>query len=268
MTSHDVAVAGVPLWLPRGGELLAEVAAQLGAAPGRVSTVRLFTINPELAMIAAHDASYRATLSRAEWNVVDGVGVAAAIRLRAPAVAAATEGSALRHPGADLVHDLAAAAAGARRPMLLLGSTPDRVAKACERLRRDHPKLEVRGISPPHGDLPFANQEELERAILELRPGVVAACLGAPKQERWIEASLDCLRRADVRIAAGLGGTIDFLSGELRRAPRAVRAVGAEWLFRLAVDPGRWSRLVRSLPEFALRTVADRRFVALLPGGS
>jgi N-acetylglucosaminyldiphosphoundecaprenol N-acetyl-beta-D-mannosaminyltransferase len=258
----DVFVAGVPIWLPDRGELLAAIAAQLSAPPGGVSPARLFTINPELAMLAARDPAYRAILARAEWNVVDGAGVACAIRLRARSATRAVRGRALRHPGADLIHDLAAAAAGAGRPLLLLGSTPVRASKACERLRREHPTLDARGISPPFSaTLPFANQDEIEHVIAELRPGVVVACLGAPKQEQWIDRSTTCLQRADVRVVAGLGGTIDFLSGEIKRAPRPVRAIGCEWLFRLAVDPARSSRVIRTLPAFAVRALTDRGFV-------
>ncbi len=262
MSRSDVFVAGVPIWLPVGGELLAAISAQLSAPPGSASTVRLFTINPEIAMCAARDPAYRAILARAEWNVVDGVGVACAIRLRARAAARAARGHPLRHPGADLAHDLAAAAAAAGRPLLLLGSTPVRLAKACERLRRAYPTLDARGLSPPFcAALPFPNQDEIEHVIAELRPGVVLACLGAPKQEQWIDRSMTCLQRADVRIAAGLGGTIDFLSGEIKRAPRPVRAIGCEWLFRLAVDPARLSRMIRTLPAFAVRASMDRGFV-------
>jgi N-acetylglucosaminyldiphosphoundecaprenol N-acetyl-beta-D-mannosaminyltransferase len=259
---NDVWVAGVPIWLPDRSELLAAIAAQLSAPPGSVSPVRLFTINPELAMLAARDPAYRATLARAEWNVVDGVGVACAIRLRARKAARAARGRPLRHPGADLVHDLATSAAGVGRPLLLLGSTPVRVSKACEHLRRAYPTLDARGVSPPFSAaLPFANQDEIEQMIAELRPGIVVACLGAPKQEQWIDQSMTSLQRADVRVVAGLGGTIDFLSGEIKRAPRPVRAIGCEWLFRLAVDPGRWSRVMRSLPAFAVRTLTDHGFV-------
>jgi UDP-N-acetyl-D-mannosaminuronic acid transferase (WecB/TagA/CpsF family) len=65
------------------------------------------------------------------------------------------------------------------------------------------------------------------------------------------------LTESDVRIAAGLGGTVDFLAGKVVRAPVFLRKLGLEWAYRLYQEPSRWKRQL-VLPGFALR--------GLLPG--
>lgn len=268
MRRLEVRVDGVPVWLPREAELRGAIAAQLSGAPQ--ATVRLFTLNPELVMAARRDSAYRQTLAAAEWNLVDGAGLSIALRRRLPrSLLERLEGDGLRHPGADLVYDLAAEAERAGRPLLIIGGAPQRLEKACQRLRELFPRLAVEGFSPrPTKMLPFAEQAELEERILALRPGVIAVCLGAPRQEQWIERSLALLRHADVRIAAALGGTVDFLSGEVKRAPAFVRRAGAEWLFRLLVEPWRWKRQASALPAFALRAVFSPRMIEAGPAPS
>jgi N-acetylglucosaminyldiphosphoundecaprenol N-acetyl-beta-D-mannosaminyltransferase len=121
------------------------------------------------------------------------------------------------------------------------------------------PRLIVQGVSPEYtSSLPLREQPLIEALLRSLRPATVLVCLGAPKQEQWIEETLPCLARADVRIAAGLGGTVDFLAGALPRAPAVMRRVGLEWLYRLWCEPSRWKRQARSLPMFALRVAFGR----------
>ncbi|WP_081436949.1 WecB/TagA/CpsF family glycosyltransferase [Anaeromyxobacter dehalogenans] len=214
-------------------------------------------------MLAVRDPAYLATIQSAEWNVVDGSGIAAGIRLRALTHRGRRlPREDLRRPGADLIWDLASACSTAERALLVVGGQPDRLSKALARLRFALPSLVVEGIAPHFGQSPVPDeQREIEALIDGLRPAVVVACLGAPKQERWIEASFDALHRGDVRIAAGLGGTVDFLSGDVPRAPEFVRRVGFEWLYRLYVEPYRWRRQARALPAFALRAVLQRDFI-------
>ena len=79
---------------------------------------------------------------------------------------------------------------------------------------------------------------------------------GAPRQERWIARNLP---RLDIGVAMGVGGSLDFLAGDVPRAPRPLRAVGLEWLYRLFLQPWRWRRML-ALPAFA--AVALRRAAA------
>lgn len=114
-------------------------------------------------------------------------------------------------------------------------------------------QIVVGEYSPPYG---FERSPEECRKVLDVieRSGanVVAVCLGAPKQEKWIAQYCDSLPTVDIFMA--VGAVVDFEAGEKPRAPRYVSELGLEWLYRLLSEPKRlWRRyLVESMPFFGL----------------
>ncbi|MER9338173.1 WecB/TagA/CpsF family glycosyltransferase [Mesorhizobium sp. M0293] len=101
-----------------------------------------------------------------------------------------------------------------------------------------------------------AQQTEIVDRIEELRPDVLLVAMGVPRQELWIERHIDA-RHCTLPIA--VGALLDFLSGSVPRAPLWMRRMRLEWLFRLAVEPGRlWRRYVVGNPLFLLRVVRQR----------
>src|SRR5690606_25063608 len=71
------------------------------------------------------------------------------------------------------------------------------------------------------------------------RPDLLFVAMGAPRQERFIEAHAEAL---GAKVVLGIGGSLDMLAGDVRRAPRWVQRAGAEWLFRLLQEPRRLFR--------------------------
>ncbi|TXG76612.1 glycosyltransferase [Patescibacteria group bacterium] len=215
----------------------------------------IHTINPEICMYAWKNPAYRLTLNAGTANVVDGIGLKLALKR-------VTKRKVQRICGSDLIFDLAEISLRSGRTLMLLGGSPSRVEKASAHLEQKFPGLRVIGCSPPYSStLPLLNQKEIEQLIIETRPAVIAVCLGAPKQELWIQAYKDFLHLHDVRIAAGLGGTIDFLSGEIPRAPVWIRKLGLEWLYRLSIEPKRWKRQISTLPKFAALSLFSHSFM-------
>lgn len=93
--------------------------------------------------------------------------------------------------------------------------------------------------------------------IEELRPDVLLVAMGVPRQELWIARHIDA-RHCTLPIA--VGALLDFLSGAVPRAPLWMRRLRLEWLFRLAVEPGRlWRRYMVGNPLFLWR-VARQKF--------
>ena len=109
-----------------------------------------------------------------------------------------------------------------------------------------------------------AGVAEDEAAVLSrirhARPDLVLVGLGAPKQEFWIERARPSLGPA---VAVAIGAGLDFVAGNLRRAPRWMCATGLEWLYRLAQEPRRlWRRYLVRDPRFLLvvaRTLLEPR---------
>ncbi|MFA6032755.1 MAG: WecB/TagA/CpsF family glycosyltransferase [Myxococcota bacterium] len=92
--------------------------------------------------------------------------------------------------------------------------------------------------------------------IEDLRPDVLLVAMGVPRQELWIARHIDA-RHCTLPIA--VGALLDFLSGTVPRAPLWMRRLRLEWVFRLAVEPGRlWRRYIVGNPLFLMRVVRQR----------
>ncbi len=208
---------------------------------------QVVTINPEYVMLAEKSARLKRLLNRTELNVPDGMGIVWASRLLGEPLED-------RVTGTDLLPRICGLCAEKGLGIFLLGGRPGIAELAAANLRRSFPGLVVAGASSrdpnPETDL------ETVREINESGAGVLAVAYGCPKQDFWIERNRD--RLTDVRVAIGVGGAFDFISGEVPRAPRPFRRLGLEWLFRLWLEPTRARRMV-ALPRFGWRVLRSRR---------
>jgi len=82
------------------------------------------------------------------------------------------------------------------------------------------------------------------------RPDILFVCMGFPLQEEWISSHLD--RLSDIRVIAGLGGSLDVWAGKVRRAPRFVSSIGLEWAWRIAQEPKKRLSQIPVLIRFGL----------------
>ena len=80
-------------------------------------------------------------------------------------------------------------------------------------------------------------------------------CLGAPKQEIWIDQNRDKLA---VKVCMGLGGSLDVFAGNVKRAPTVFQKLGLEWLYRLCKEPKRIGRMM-DLPRFGMTVLLHGR---------
>ena len=197
-------------------------------------------------MISLDDPEFSRVIEQADLSIPDGVGLLWAARWL---------GQPLRRrvTGVDSVIRLAELAAEHSAPIFLLGAGPGVAEAAAVQLQRRFPALPIAGCfagSPAPAEAPdiLARIERSGAAIL-------LVAFGAPAQDKWIARHRDQL---GVRIAIGVGGAFDFISGRVPRAPRIVRQLGLEWLFRLIRQPWRWRRMLR-LPRFVWRVVREPR---------
>jgi N-acetylglucosaminyldiphosphoundecaprenol N-acetyl-beta-D-mannosaminyltransferase len=154
--------------------------------------------------------------------------------------------------GSDLVPELLAEAAKTGRKVFLLGATPDANAAAV-RVARDRFGAKVEGFSPPLATYPFPDEWRAQcRARIEAyRPDYIFVALGAPKQEFWMDEERAWLEPLGVRLCIGCGGSLDFLSGRIKRAPGWVQTIGLEGVYRLLAQP-QWFRIKRLLRSFLM----------------
>jgi polysaccharide biosynthesis protein PslH len=145
-----------------------------------------------------------------------------------------------RVAGSDLVPELLANAEICGHRVFFLGATPEVAEEAVQRVKRQYPKLEVAGtLAPPFRPLLEMDHMSIIRSVRSARPDILFVSFGCPKQEKWISMHY---RNLGVPVCIGVGATIDFLAGHMRRAPQWMRGLGLEWVFRLLQEPKRLAK--------------------------
>ncbi len=199
------------------------------------------TVNPEFVMQARRDHAFAAVLEKADLCLPDGVGVVWAAR---------RGGCELREPvaGVDLVRPLAEMCARRGFRLFLLGAAPGVAAELAATLRDENKGLEVAA----HGGSPDVSDDvETVHRIHDHRAQVLLVAYGAPAQELWFDRLKE---RLGVSVAVGVGGSFDYLTGRVSRAPEWMRRAGLEWLGRLARQPWRIRRML-VLPGYAIKVL-------------
>lgn len=143
--------------------------------------------------------------------------------------------------GSDLFPRLCALAAVKGYRMFFLGAAEGVAAKAAENLVKRFPGLKVVGTySPPFGfEEDKAELERIKEQIKDVSPHILIVGLGCPKQELFIFHHKDEL---GVPLSLGLGASLDFEAGIIKRAPKWMANHGLEWLYRIFQDPQRLAK--------------------------
>lgn len=208
---------------------------------------QIATVNPEFVMVAQQDQTFRQILLQADLCVPDGIGLVYASRWLGRALPE-------RVAGSELVYHLAALAAREECSLFLLGAAPGVAEEAAAILRQRYPSLTISGTYAGSPDP--AENEAIVRRINDSKAGMLFVAYGAPRQDKWIARNRAAL--STVRVAMGVGGSLDFITGRAVRAPRWVQNLGLEWLHRLYREPWRWRRML-ALPRFALAVLLHGR---------
>ncbi|HJK96337.1 MAG TPA: WecB/TagA/CpsF family glycosyltransferase [Polyangiaceae bacterium LLY-WYZ-14_1] len=235
----EVDVHGMALARLTREELLDHLFGEL--ARGRGGWV--VTANLDFLRRQHRDPAARALFAAADLRVADGMPLVWASRLQG--------GLSLpeRVAGSDLGGAIAARCAREGRRLYLLGGAPGAAEGAAAALLAEHPDLPPVGFSSPTLST-RPRPEEVEAVVAELeahRPDVVLAAFGSPKQEHLCRALRPRLPGCWL---LGVGITLGFLSGQVRRAPPAFQRLGLEWVHRLSQEPDRLARryLIDGIP--------------------
>jgi exopolysaccharide biosynthesis WecB/TagA/CpsF family protein len=194
-------------------------------------THQIVTANVDFLVNALADDDVHHVLQRADICLADG----------APIVWAARSTHMLREriAGADLVPALAARSAAAGWRIHLFGSAPGTAERAAELLIERFPGALITGDSGPFINDVSQIDEALLATLVAADPDILCVALGNPKQEKFIRAYR---QRLGAPVMIGIGGTLDFIVGGRRRAPRWVQRIGLEWVVRAAQEPRRLGR--------------------------
>jgi len=216
----------------RGLELMAERKAAYVVTP-----------NPEIIMLARENTALVSAIADASLVLADGVGVTIGAKILGTPMKA-------RVPGIDFASNLMAEMAHREMSIFLFGAKPGVAEKAAENLSEKYPGLRIVGVNDGY----FKDDAAIIEKINEAKPDFLFVCLGAPKQEIWMQTNA---AKLDVGLMAGLGGCMDVYAGNVQRAPERWQKMGLEWLYRLLKEPSRIGRMMK-LPKFVFAVIGQR----------
>ena len=198
----------------------------------------IVTPNPEIIVAARKDSHYRDILNGSDLSIPDGIGLVVISNILGYALPE-------RVTGIDLLEALVRESEKEGFNLFLLGGGVGVAEISARVLKERYPKLKIvgtfGGVATKKGD------EETLNKIGKQQIDVLVVAYGPGKQEKWINRNLGKL---DVRLAIGVGGALDFISGKKSRAPKFIQRIGMEWVFRLLKEPWRLKRQL-ALPIFA-----------------
>ena len=205
----------------------------------------VLAINPEKVMTLRNNEQLLSAFRKASLLIPDGIGVVMAMKLL-------FQKNIERVAGADLMQNICALAAKKGYGIFIYGSKEEVNRTAAVKLMERYPGIRITGRS--HGYVSESDMTNLEREINESGADILFVALGSPMQENWIKTHLPKL---NVKICQGIGGTLDTIAGNVKRAPVVFQKVGLEWFYRLLTDPRRIRRQM-VLPKFALEVMREK----------
>ncbi len=200
----------------------------------------IITLNSLMVISYLFNKKFQKAVEKADLIIPDGYGIVLAGKLFRKKI---------NHqiPGIDLMYKLFGIAYEKRLSVFLLGSSWRVMQKAYNNLVKWFPKVKFLGKYSGY----FDNDEERKviTGINKLNPDILFVGMGSPKQEIWI---MENLEKLNVKIIIGIGGSLDVVSGFIKRAPEKWRQKHLEWLYRSLSSPAKLFNLIKIMFYFII----------------
>jgi N-acetylglucosaminyldiphosphoundecaprenol N-acetyl-beta-D-mannosaminyltransferase len=224
-------VLGVPLDVTD----MAGVVQKANAAAANGTVLFLSTINLNFLVASQTDPEFRRSLLLSDFCTADGMPVVWIARLLGVPIED-------RIAGSDLVDALRAQRNAAPLKLFLFGGGEGVAAAACKNINAACDSLVCVGsLYPGFGSVEDMSAEAIINEINASNADFLVAALGAAKGQAWLVRNYTRLR---VPVRAHLGAAINFQAGTVQRAPRWMRQIALEWLWRIGQEPHLWRRYV------------------------
>lgn len=193
------------------------------------------TVNAEMIMAAQNNPSLLQAINQSDLKIPESTGVMWASQKLGQKFKERT-------PGVDLIWRLAKLSDKQHWRWFLLGSAPGVAKQASEKLKSKYPGIQIVGVEDG-GVVTLENlksRTDLVDKINQAQADILIVTFGVPKQELFMRTFKDQLT---AKVGIGAGGTLDFISGKQKRAPKFMRSLGLEWLWRVLREPKRFKRI-------------------------
>ena len=218
------------------------------------------TVNPEFILLAQEDKEFKKILNSCDLNVADGFGIKLAFWKSGKNLKS-------RIAGIDLMLEILKIASQNNYNIFLAanknGLSDWKETRAA--ILAIYPNLKINGA-----DLSLCEKNNNEASYppagragkLPRLPGgrqatsykILFCNFGAPHQEKFINS----IKNDNIKLAMGVGGSFDFITGKIRRAPLWIRNIGLEWLWRLILQPKRFKRAFNSVVIFLWKAMFEK----------
>ena len=242
MKPERIEILGVPLDLV---DMEGALQAAEDLINERATSGCILAVNPEKIIALLKDQWLLGFFRKAELLIPDGIGVVWAAKMLAKAQVE-------RVTGADLMQNLCAVSARKGYKVFLYGAKEEVSGGAADILCNRYPGLEI--VGRRNG---YVHAEEMDTLVDEINDShaqILFIALGSPRQEKWIAEYGD---RLNIKLIQGIGGTLDTITGHVKRAPLIWQKLGLEWFYRLLKQPSRikrqWCR-----PLFAFKVLKQK----------
>lgn len=205
----------------------------------------LFTPNPEMVMRARKNKNFENVLNSGDLVVADGIGVVLASKLNKVKLNE-------RVGGCDLTLALLDNLNKKGKDIYILGGKEEVCQKAVENINKKYDGINV--VGHRNGYFTKDDERQIVHDIEKASPDILIIGLGMEKQESFAYKYKDKL---SARLTLCVGGTVDILSGEVKRAPDIFIKFGLEWFYRLITNPSRIGRMMQ-LPLFVLVVIKEK----------
>ncbi|HCP08215.1 MAG TPA: hypothetical protein DIT25_00210 [Candidatus Moranbacteria bacterium] len=217
---------------------------------------QIATVNPEFVLAAQKDEEFRNILNGADLNAADGVGIKFAFLWYGKILKK-------RIAGADLMMEILKIADEKKMKIFLAAnsgglSSYEEVARAIKNI---YPEIELGGINLDNqiSNFQFSISNQILNSKFQIQNSDIVFCnFGAPHQEKFLH-SLKSLKDSKIKLVMGVGGSFDFLTGKIKRAPKIMRSIGMEWLWRFFQEPKyRAKRIFKAAIIFPIRILLTK----------
>ena len=203
---------------------------------------QIATVNPEFILAAQKDDEFKKILNGCDLNIADGIGIRFAFWRRGEHLKS-------RLAGTDLMDEILKIAEKNNLKIFLAAnsrglSTWEETATA---IKNKYPSLNISG-----GDL----DKNITDYKLPVASCTIVFCnFGSPHQENF----LNNLKNDKIKLTMGVGGSFDYLTGKIKRAPIWMRKIGLEWLWRLIQQPRRLKRILNATIIFPIKVIFQNK---------
>jgi N-acetylglucosaminyldiphosphoundecaprenol N-acetyl-beta-D-mannosaminyltransferase len=204
----------------------------------------LITVNPEIAVQIQDDPELKKISLEADLRTPDGIGIVFASRLKGNPVPE-------RVTGYYLLLETLKVGNEKGWSFYLLGSDEEVNRKASEYILKSYPNVNI--VGRHHGYFKKEEEHLIVENIRSSNPDILIVALGSPLADKWIYIHKNEL---NAKVVYGVGGSLDVITGKVKRTPKIWEKSNLEWLHRRITQPSRKERQ-KKLKVFAYRAFKE-----------